>query len=351
MVDSKKLQVYFFATIMVGVLIFTVYMFSPFLTPIALALMSAVILRPIQSRIALLIKNKTIAALITVILLALVIITPLFFLGTQIFDQSTKLYSTIKAGQFNSIDKVVDALFSPIKNIFPNFDFKIDEYATKMVRWFLDNSGKLFSGTANVAFGVFIGAITLFYLLKDGESIRKALIELSPLSNRYDVGIIHRVEQAINSVIRGSVFVALIQGLFAGIGMYIFGVPNAILWGSLAAVTALIPLVGTALVLIPAVMFLAVIGSISGAIGLTIWGVIVVGAVDNLIMPALIGKGFKAHPLLILFSVLGGISFFGPVGLFLGPLVVALLLALIDVYKVLILDVAREEQAQTTDGA
>ena len=118
------------------------------------------------------------------------------------------------------------------------------------------------------------------------------------------------------------------------VGFWIFGVPNAILWGSFAAIAALIPGIGTALVLTPAILFLFARGEIFSAIGLLAWGVGVVGLIDNFLGPRLMGRGIELHPLIILLSVLGGIGFFGPIGFLLGPLIVSLFFALLDIYSV-----------------
>jgi predicted PurR-regulated permease PerM len=128
----------------------------------------------------------------------------------------------------------------------------------------------------------------------------------------------------------------VIQGVLTTIGFYLFGIQHAVLWGSIAAVAALVPGFGTSIVVVPGIIFLFLSGSTNPAIGLTIWSVVIIGLVDNFLMPTFVGKKFQAHPMLILFGVLGGIFLFGPIGVFMGPLVIALLLALIDIYKLLL---------------
>ena len=116
-------------------------------------------------------------------------------------------------------------------------------------------------------------------------------------------------------------------------GFSIFGVPNPILWGSVAAVAALIPGVGTALVLIPSILYLFFIGETVSASGLLVWGIVAVGLVDNILGPKLVGRGIKLHPFLTLLSILGGISFFGPLGFLFGPLTLSLLFAFLEIYS------------------
>ena len=125
---------------------------------------------------------------------------------------------------------------------------------------------------------------------------------------------------------------AATQGVVSGIGLSLFGVPNPVLWGVVAGFAALIPTLGTSLVLIPAALFLLTKGAFVAAIGLFIWALFAVGLIDNFLSPRLVGKGAQLHPLLVLLSVLGGISLFGPAGLILGPLCSSLLLALLSIY-------------------
>ena len=129
--------------------------------------------------------------------------------------------------------------------------------------------------------------------------------------------------------------IALIQGVLTAIGFSIFGIPHSILWGTVTIVVALIPGIGTALVLLPGIIYLFAIGETGSGIGLLVWGVLAVGLIDNLLGPKLVGRNLQLHPLLVLLSVLGGIAFFGPVGIFLGPICVSLLFALINVYSYL----------------
>ena len=138
---------------------------------------------------------------------------------------------------------------------------------------------------------------------------------------------------AINGVIKGYLLVAVIQGSLMGIGLAIFGVPSPALWGVIAAIGALTPTLGTSIVSIPAVIFLFVSGHTGEAIGLTVWSLALVGMIDNFLNPYIVGNKIKIPPFLILFSVLGGLSLLGPVGILIGPLAVSLLYTLISIYR------------------
>jgi predicted PurR-regulated permease PerM len=161
--------------------------------------------------------------------------------------------------------------------------------------------------------------------------LRKTIVNYSPLADSDDEAVLGKLAKAINSVMRGRVLLAVLQGFLAALGMFIFGVPNAALWGSVAVIAALVPGIGTALVVIPAAAYLFWQAPLGLAIGFLLWGLILVGMVDNMLGPKLLGRGTQVHPLFILLSVLGGISVFGPLGFLLGPLVVSLLFALLEI--------------------
>ena len=151
----------------------------------------------------------------------------------------------------------------------------------------------------------------------------------------HDETIFNKLALAINSVVRGNLAVAIIQGILTAVGFTIFGVPNAVLWGSVAAITALIPGIGTALVIFPAIIFLFISGEALSAFGLLLWGVMAVGLIDNFLGPKLASRGMRLHPFLILLSIFGGIGFFGPIGFLLGPIILSLLFALLEIYSLI----------------
>jgi predicted PurR-regulated permease PerM len=174
--------------------------------------------------------------------------------------------------------------------------------------------------------------LSLFYFLRDGKKFIATIIDLSPLHDEFDKKIFSRIILAVNSVVRGSLIIGLIQGLLTGVGFYIFSAPSPVLWGTVAAVASLVPSIGTSLILVPAILFLFFTGQTINALGLIIWGGVAVGLIDNFLGPILIKRDIHIHPLLILLSALGGVAFFGPIGFLAGPVSLALLFALFDIY-------------------
>jgi predicted PurR-regulated permease PerM len=201
--------------------------------------------------------------------------------------------------------------------------------------WVIGHFDDIFTGTVSTIIHLLLSLVALFYFLKDGPRFAQSLMNYSPLPDKYDRDILHKLRIAVHSVFRGSLLVALIQGVLTGIGLAFFGVPNPSLWGSITAICALIPGVGTSLIVIPSIIYLFVTGNTFGAIGMTLWGVLAVGLIDNLLAPSLLSQGIRIHPMLVLFSVIGGISLFGPLGFIFGPLTISLLLALLEIYRVI----------------
>jgi predicted PurR-regulated permease PerM len=148
-----------------------------------------------------------------------------------------------------------------------------------------------------------------------------------------DSHIFIKLEQAVKSIFVGSMSVAILQGISIGLSFNIFGVPNPALWGSIAAIAALIPGIGTSLVLVPGILYLFITGNTGPAIGQAIWGITAIIVIDNMLGSYLVNRGIKIHQFVILLSVLGGIVFFGPIGFVLGPLVLAFLFSLLEIYR------------------
>lgn len=338
----ERFGLQFLLVILLATLVLVFFIFQPFLIALIMAAVFAVVLSPVYEFIKSHMRRwPSSAALITVLATFILILVPLATVGTQIGIEASNLYVSLTEGDARgSVTALVSQLESRVVSYVPmargtteDIASHISEYSESGLRWLLQNLGAAFSGIASFIVSFFIFVIALYYFLRDGAVLKEKLIELSPLKDSDDRSVARRLELAVNSVIKGTLSIALLQGLLSSIGFLVFGVPNSALWGTVAAIAALIPGVGTALIFVPAVMYLGVVGSTIAAIGLTIWGVIVVGGVDNIVRPYLIGSGTRLHPLPVLLSVLGGITFFGPVGIFLGPLSIALFFALLSIYS------------------
>lgn len=339
--QTEQVRPYFLIIAIFGVLALATVVFWPFLKPLALAAVFAVVLQGLYKRTDRLFGNlPSVAALVTVIVAVVVILLPLSLVGALVGEQARDLYVSLEtgsgrstlAGVLHQADEMVSRIAPSLGGFSNDISASIDGYAKDSLQWIAGHAGDIFSGVSKLLLSFFIFFIALYYLLKDGTRVRRLLVELSPLRDQEDERVLNRLELAVNSVIKGNLVIALVQGVLTTIGFTLFGVPNAVLWGTVAAVAALIPGIGTGLVFIPAVAFLLLTGATVSALGLLVWGALGVGLIDNLLGPKLVGRGMQLHPLLVLLSVLGGLIYFGPAGIFLGPLTVSLLLALLSIY-------------------
>lgn len=318
-------------------------MVTPFVSALALSAIIVTICYPLYERI---LKktpwgNESIAALLTTLLVLLIVIIPLFVITSALVNEAVSVYKIVNAEQTGFEDSLI-ALELAVQQFFPGFELNATEYLRQAAAWLALNLGAIFAGTASTIFLFFIAILGSFYLFRDGRSFTKSLVRISPLPDDQDEVIINRLARAVRSVATGTVLVALIQGTLTGFGLWLFDFERAILWGVIASFGALIPSVGTTIVFIPAVVYLLFNGAYLYAVGLTIWGVLAVGLIDNILGPYLMSRGNKLHPFLILLAVLGGISVFGPIGFIVGPVLVSLFMVLLELYSMHISDHAKK---------
>lgn len=326
-ISHEKLQIYFFIALFGVVIALLIGVFFPFISILAIAGALAVVFQPVMLFLQKIFFNSKITAVILTVILAIIIIAiPISIFGTVVFKEIQNVYGFISGNE-----NIFGIIQTALHKVIPGIDFKAS--FDQAVAGVTGSLSSIFSTTAKIIIYFILGLIAFFYFLKDGKNFVDILLRLSPLKHEYDHKILVATEKAINSIIRGSLVVALVQGVMTGVGFWIFGVPNPALWGSITIIAALVPTIGTGLVTIPAAIFLFTTGNTFAGIGLLIWGLVGVGLIDNLLGPILIGRGVNIHPFLIILSVLGGLSFFGLAGFLLGPLVLSLFFALSELYS------------------
>jgi predicted PurR-regulated permease PerM len=331
---KDQLQKYSFLGILIGVAVLVFFIFKPFLMVFALASILAIVLYPLYEKFFVSFKSRAgLASSMVLIIIAICIIIPTILLGSQIFNQTQDIYSQLRENQSEYLLKLTTIIEKPIHTFNPTFTLDLQSYISAAASWFLENIRGLLSGTLTVVINIVLIVVTLYFLLKDGALLKSTLINISPFQVDHNEKIISAVQKTVRSVLLGTLLTALIQGFLAGIGFAFFGVPNAALWGSIAVITALIPSVGTAIVVFPAIAYLYFTSSIFATIGLLIWSVVVVGLVDNLLRPYFYSRGVEVHPLLVLFSVFGGLSLFGSSGFIFGPVILMLFYSLLSMYQ------------------
>jgi predicted PurR-regulated permease PerM len=334
---QKQSYPYFLLVGLVASLVVVYFIIEPFLGPLILAAVFAFLFQPIyQKFLHLFKKRESLAALCTTIIAIILVLIPIALLGTQILRESSELYYSLVNGGVNGFIGPIKSLIDQARVVLPipaDFELNFTQYARQGLDFLVQNLGAVFSSFAKILLNSVVFLMALYFLLKDGRRLTDYFVALSPLADADDDIIVTRLKSSVTAVVKGNLTIGMIQGVLTGIGFAIFGVPNAALWGGVAAIAAFIPGVGTALIIIPAILYLFLTGNTFGGIGMLAWGMVAVGMIDNVLGPKLVGQGMRLHPLAVFLAVLGGLAFFGPLGFLLGPVAISLCLALIDIYS------------------
>ncbi|MBI9077902.1 MAG: AI-2E family transporter [Desulfatibacillum sp.] len=323
-------------------LAFAYVVMRPFLTIFLVSMVLAIIAHPLHTWSLKITKNRdSLAALVTVVMVLLLIVLPAIIMVVLLANESAQVVVWINKGVDSGLftDKTVHKLTALQQKYLPDVEInpiEIGKSLSGAAAWL---SKKLisYSATAVGALGstlwkFILMLFTLFYFLRDGRDALRWAMHLSPLKQSLETEIIDCFQEVSRSAFYGTFLTALAQGLLGGIGLFFAGLPP-LTWGLFMAFFSMIPVVGTALVWVPATILLYATGKIGSAIFLAIWCIVVVGASDNVLRPLLMRGKNPLHPLLIFFSLLGGLSAFGLLGILLGPLAIVLLIALLKAYE------------------
>jgi len=346
---SKWLFILFF----LGILTFAIIIIKPFIATIIVSAIISYIFYPVYKKLNTKISSKGACSAIIIILLLIILIIPMVLITGKITQETYEAY--LKAKEVFGEDTELKNLCLD-KNGFvcssfiwvQNFDnkYKLD-LGEKFSQSVSRIAAKAITTVSNFIFDLpgfflhfFIMLFVTFYMFIDGPRMLKALKRSLPLKEIHKEHIFKQFNDVIFATIYGSIVVAVIQGVVATIGFFIFGVTSPIMLGLITIIAAFIPLLGAALIWFPAVVTLLVKGILTEnndftfrAIGLFIWSLILVSSIDNVLKPKIIGSKAKMHPLVILLGVFGGLSAFGFVGIMVGPLLLALFITALKIYE------------------
>ncbi|HUX80716.1 MAG TPA: AI-2E family transporter [Candidatus Paceibacterota bacterium] len=316
----------------IGISVLLFFVFSPFLSLLSLAAVLAILLhRPYEYVTQKLGGWKNSIAVFTVALVLLFFIVPIFFLGMQIYNEASGLYLSMQGNGTNYLYSVQTFIESPLQKLFPGFTFNIYSYIGNILVLISNNLGSLVYQTFYIIFETFLMLLAFFFFLRDGRRMVASFSKVSPLGLETTREVLANMYTTITSVIQGTFVNALIRWLGIWAAFAIFNIPNALLWSSMGGIIGAIPGLGTPFAFIPAVLYLYVEGHVISAVGLALVGVGIIMLVDNILTSYFFGRGLAISPVFVLFSILGGIFFFGPLGFILGPLVLSIFLSVVHV--------------------
>jgi predicted PurR-regulated permease PerM len=333
MQNTKFIEKYFFLIFLITSALLVLIILSPFFTVIVMGIVLATVCTPTYEYIRKHVPKNSewFASLITMILFILLLGIPLIFLGSTVFNQFQNLYVTLGSTDTSPLLAKLSATIND--NLPYGFAFDVQKEVTAFTASLSSNLRGFFTATMNTFFMIVLTLLSMFYFLKDGQAIRKIMESLSPLDTEHTQKIIETLRNAINGIVKGYLLIAISQGILMSIGLTLFGVPHAALWGVVTAVVSLVPTFGTAFVSVPAIIYLVLMGSTEAAVGFGIWALALVGTIDNFLNPLVVGKQTNLPPLVVLFSILGGIALLGPIGILIGPLSISLFRALVSMYR------------------
>jgi predicted PurR-regulated permease PerM len=291
--------------------------------------------------------RKGAAALLLTLAMILVIVVPVVLLGILFVAQASDLVGRLQAiaSQYR-IAKAKDVFRIPafnlsvrwVKSLVPATTTEIQDWTLEAGRGLLQTlislSGSLFAGALDAFIGGTLALFLFYFFLRDGEDMVERMLRLIPMEETRKAQLAEHLAAVTKAVVLGSILTAIVQGTLIGIGFALAGLPSPIVFAVLGVGAALLPLVGTTIVWVPAAAVLAAQGRWEAAIFMALWGaLVVVASADNFVRPRLISGRGEISTLPVFIGLLGGISAFGLVGMFLGPVVVALGLALLRFFE------------------
>ena len=333
--NYRNFQIYFYLLFLTGSVALTFVLFWPYLTLLAFGGVLAIISHPVYRFLLKIFRIESVAALLTVLLMLTIVILPLTYFLIALSGELVSLIPSLKSlvGTISLTNFLRERLPVSLQAQVPVLANELLQLARTVAQSVSDNIFSIFSNLLAVLFGFFVVIISAYYLLKDGGRLRKTLLEISPLGNEYDQLVVERLITAVRAVMGGVLIIAIIKGLIGGVLFYFFSIPTPIFWGALTGVSTFIPIIGKSIVTIPLLLYLLVQGQYVTAIIFAVIAITTISMVDNVLQPKLVQSKTNIHPLLILLSVVGGLQLYGFAGFILGPLTLAVTMALLDIYK------------------
>lgn len=317
--------------------------FKPFLSAIAWAAILAIVFAPLHADVLARLKRTDLSALVSTLLTTLVAILPLLFLALAISREVAVGVQQVRANASRVNDW--EAAIAQTRYLGPAWQWlqshfkEFEEDANALLSNAAQRAGGVavnvfkgaISNVSSFVFNLVLVAFTLFFFFRDGPSIIEYLKRAVPIEGDAADRICQVIAEVVRASVNGVVVISLIKGVLAGLALWMLGVPSPALWGAVGAVASLIPVVGIALIWVPASLILWVQGFALKALLLAVWGATVLSFIDNILYPILVRGQVRLHTLLVFFSAMGGLAVFGFLGFVLGPVVTTLAVTLIEV--------------------
>jgi predicted PurR-regulated permease PerM len=321
---------------MIALGIFLCYRLAvPFVSALVWALALAVAFAPFHRWLESKLKRRTLAAAACVLVVGLILVVPATFVGQQLVAQAAKGAELVTAQVESGAWRRAIAARPRFARLADTIEQRVDlpGAVQTLATWLTNTAKAVVKGSALQAVDLLLTFYLLFYFLRDRRAALQALRSVSPLSDAEMDRLLARVNDTILATVYGTLTVAAVQGVLGGLMFWWLGLPAPVLWGVVMGLLAVVPVLGAFVVWVPVALFLALAGSWEKALILAVWGMVIVGGIDNLLLPILAGDRMKLHTVLAFMSMVGGVILFGPAGLILGPVVLTVTAVLLEIWR------------------
>ncbi|WP_440957140.1 AI-2E family transporter [Oceanicaulis sp. LC35] len=360
MSDRQALQRVFIVLLALGVSIVFIWMIRGFLSPLFMAAVFAMFLHPVQRLLKPVTFGSPSAAAGVVLVLAIVVVLiPLTAILAIVADQAVQVTGTVAPWVQDQIRLIreggIEALpeWLPFRESLAPYQQDITnqaaQFASNAGGWLVDGLRKATSGTFGAFLDLVVMLFALFFFLTRGPQLASHGLQLMPMPREDRELLVERAMSTIRATVKGTFVIAIIQGSLTGVALAMAGVPGALFWATVTTVLSVIPGIGPPLVWGPAGIWLIASGNYVAGGLLIAWGALVVGLIDNLLRPRLVGQDAKLPDLMILISTLGGLTLFGAVGIIVGPMIAALFSSIWYLYAQSYAPLLHEDQETKAD--
>ncbi len=347
----KEFTKYFLIILIVGFAALAYLVIKPFVAALIASAVVAYMFYPLYKWTnKKLIKNKMAASLVITILILIIFLVPVGLTVKALVSEITSTYGSLQednAGEKiilldldqNCTEETVVCQTINALNKNPQAKAIAVQVIDRGTRFIVESASKVLKAVTEAILQTFVAFFTIFFLFKDGKKIVEFTKDMLPLKAVHQTKVMTKLQEVTKAIIFGYIIIAIVQGIIAGIGYFLFGVKSPIFWAMITMIAALIPYMGTALVWLPIAIIMIISGLVNNttdiiwkAVGLILYGIFVVGTVDNLIRPKLVGAKGKISPLIVLLGALGGLKMIGFLGFIIGPLILALFITIMQIY-------------------
>lgn len=318
----------------------------PFFGAVCWAVFIAIVFWPLHQRFLNASRDRpNLAAVASVSSIVLIVILPLAFVAASVVREATAMAARLRAGEIQIgaiFQRFLGALPDWARRLLEHFDLADLALLQEKLLATLGESSSLLTSralglgqvTLDLAVGFFVMLYVVYFLFRDGRSLVGEVERRIPLQPQQTQRLLTQFTTVVRATVKGNILVALVQGTLGGLAFWVLGLPGAVLWGAVMALLSLLPAVGAVLVWAPVAAYYFLSGDLVRAVGLVLWGSLVIGLVDNLLRPILVGKDTRLPDYLVLVATLGGIVVFGISGFVIGPVIAAVFLVSWDMLAV-----------------